>query len=347
MKRFGIALALLLVSIVPALAQKTTVVPGSAAFMSLPVSSANGGTGQSNASAVSGDVVDFTTGGVMQDSSTLLSSLAPLNSPSFTTPTLGVAIGTSLALGGCTISTNAFCTTGTASINGTLSMSGGNAITGGGNIQSNNAAGYQLSSGAATCTAPTLVPDKGTTTTGVGGAGTTLCFDEGGTDEMDFASTTGATWTIPSGAHVTFADATIKLSGLSAAAGANVVCSGTGGLLTTEPLATTCSGSNGDWKDHVKAIDPGQALIILTRLRPVSFQYKPKYKAQMGFGTHYGLIAQDVDKVAPWLVARDAKGDIQGVKYAELPAWIIAALQEQHQEILLLSKRIARLEQHK
>jgi endosialidase-like protein len=39
-------------------------------------------------------------------------SLAPLDSPSFTTPTLGVAASTSLALGGCTIGSNALCVTG-------------------------------------------------------------------------------------------------------------------------------------------------------------------------------------------------------------------------------------------
>jgi hypothetical protein len=40
-------------------------------------------------------------------------SLAPLVSPSFTTPALGVATGTSLALNGCTIGTLTFCETGT------------------------------------------------------------------------------------------------------------------------------------------------------------------------------------------------------------------------------------------
>jgi hypothetical protein len=43
-------------------------------------------------------------------------AIAPLASPSFTTPALDVATGTSLALGGCTIGTNAFCVTGTIAI---------------------------------------------------------------------------------------------------------------------------------------------------------------------------------------------------------------------------------------
>ncbi len=60
-------------------------------------------------------------------------------SPSFTTPTLGVAIGTSLALGGCTISTNALCATGTANISGATTIGG--ALTYGGVTLSNAVAG--------------------------------------------------------------------------------------------------------------------------------------------------------------------------------------------------------------
>lgn len=43
-------------------------------------------------------------------------------SPSLTTPTLGVAIGTSLALGGCTIGTDALCTTGSQTFGGATSV---------------------------------------------------------------------------------------------------------------------------------------------------------------------------------------------------------------------------------
>lgn len=41
-------------------------------------------------------------------------------SPSFTTPTLGVAIGTSLALGGCTIGADTFCATGSGTFSGNI-----------------------------------------------------------------------------------------------------------------------------------------------------------------------------------------------------------------------------------
>lgn len=61
-------------------------------------------------------------GGVPSISSTLPSGIAATNmsltTPTMTGPVLGVATGTSLALGGCTIGTNALCATGTSNISG-------------------------------------------------------------------------------------------------------------------------------------------------------------------------------------------------------------------------------------
>lgn len=52
-------------------------------------------------------------------------SVALTTSPSFTTPTLGAAVGSSLALGGATLGSNAFAVTGTASISSTLTLGNG------------------------------------------------------------------------------------------------------------------------------------------------------------------------------------------------------------------------------
>lgn len=50
-------------------------------------------------------------------------SLAPLDGPSFTTPALGVATATSLAIGGATIGSNALAVTGTGAFSGALTIS--------------------------------------------------------------------------------------------------------------------------------------------------------------------------------------------------------------------------------
>jgi len=47
---------------------------------------------------------------------------------------------------------------------------------------------------------------------------------------------------------------------------------------------------------------------VLLALHPVAFQYKPELDPQ-GL-PQYGLIAEEVDKVAPGLVARDDKNQI-------------------------------------
>jgi hypothetical protein len=67
----------------------------------------------------------------------------------------------------------------------------------------------------------------------------------------------------------------------------------------------------------------------LEQLRPVTFHLKtdPNGVAQ------YGLIAEEVDKVYPELVIRDADGKIQGVRYEELAPMLLNELQKQAAEI--------------
>jgi hypothetical protein len=87
---------------------------------------ANGGTGVNN----SGKTI--TLGGNLTTSGAFASTFTMTNTTSVTFPTsgtlatvggnLGVFSGTSLALGGCTISTNVFCITGPASLGGIVSI---------------------------------------------------------------------------------------------------------------------------------------------------------------------------------------------------------------------------------
>ena len=113
-----------------------------------------------------------------------------------TTPVLGVATGTSLALGGCTIGSDAICWTGTATGSGRLTaasfvptsstvpsdgiyLSAANTLAfavsstrafsiSGSGLNANSSSGALVSSGAASSTVPTLVPNRGATTTGWG-----------------------------------------------------------------------------------------------------------------------------------------------------------------------------------
>jgi len=74
----------------------------------------------------------------------------------------------------------------------------------------------------------------------------------------------------------------------------------------------------------------------IQQLRPVSFRYKqlPRESVQ------YGLIAEEVAKVYPELVTRNAKGQIEGVRYDELTPLLLVALQQQQREMTVMKATI-------
>src|SRR5262249_36390225 len=77
----------------------------------------------------------------------------------------------------------------------------------------------------------------------------------------------------------------------------------------------------------------------LFQLRPVSFRYKQDTTAQK----HYGLIAEEVDKVYPELVVRDRDGAIETVQYHELIPLLLNEVQHQHQELGAQARQLAEL----
>jgi hypothetical protein len=63
----------------------------------------------------------------------------------------------------------------------------------------------------------------------------------------------------------------------------------------------------------------------LQQLRPVSFHLKSDPNGEV----QYGLIAEEVAKVYPELVIRDAAGTVQGVRYDELAPMLLNEVQKQ------------------
>jgi hypothetical protein len=78
------------------------------------------------------------------------------------------------------------------------------------------------------------------------------------------------------------------------------------------------------------------------QLRPVTFHYKPEY-AKGGSPLQYGLIAEEVEKIFPELVQYD-NGQVNGVKYHELPIMLLNEVQKQRATINDLLARLALLE---
>jgi hypothetical protein len=76
--------------------------------------------------------------------------------------------------------------------------------------------------------------------------------------------------------------------------------------------------------------DMGDQSDVLMSLRPVSFRYKPEYDAEGG--QQYGLIAEEVEKIAPQLVAYDDQGRPWTVRYNLVNAMLLNELQKQRRE---------------
>ena len=79
-------------------------------------------------------------------------------------------------------------------------------------------------------------------------------------------------------------------------------------------------------------------------MRPVNFFYKPEYDD----GSHllqYGLIAEEVAKVYPEMVAYDHDGQILTVKYQLLAPMLLNEIQKQHREIEFENRRAQQQEE--
>ena len=70
---------------------------------------------------------------------------------------------------------------------------------------------------------------------------------------------------------------------------------------------------------------------VLLSLRPVTFRYKPELDKQ-GI-PQFGLVAEEVEKVDPELVARDDKNQIYTVRYAAVNAMLLNEFLKQHRAV--------------
>jgi Chaperone of endosialidase len=116
------------------------------------------------------------------------------------------------------------------------------------------------------------------------------------------------------------------ISGATASSGAEVYVTSSGQLGTVL--------SSGRFKEQIT--DMGDTSSKLLQLRPVSFFYKPEYDD----GSHllqYGLIAEEVAKVYPEMVAYDHDGKVLTVKYHLLTPMLLNEAQKQHAEVQKLS----------
>src|SRR5207253_5697951 len=86
-----------------------------------------------------------------------------------------------------------------------------------------------------------------------------------------------------------------------------------------------CNSSSLRYKNNVATFFGG--MNIISRLRPISFNWKQDGVKDIGFG------AEEVEKVAPLFTFRNDKGEIEGVRYDRLGVVFVNAFKEQQTEI--------------
>jgi uncharacterized coiled-coil protein SlyX len=105
--------------------------------------------------------------------------------------------------------------------------------------------------------------------------------------------------------------------------------------------------SSGRFKDAIKPMDKTSEAVLA--LRPVTFFYKKEIDPKRT--TQFGLVAEDVAKVDPDLVTRDAKGELYTVRYEAVNAMLLneflkshRKMEEQEATITQLKSTVARQE---
>jgi hypothetical protein len=111
------------------------------------------------------------------------------------------------------------------------------------------------------------------------------------------------------------------ISGVTVSGGSAVYVNGTGQLGTAT--------SSERFKQDIQAM--GEASDVVLSLRPVAFRYRPEIDPE-GI-PQFGLVAEEVEKVAPELVLHDAQGLAQSVRYEQVNAMLLNEFLKQHHKV--------------
>ena len=111
------------------------------------------------------------------------------------------------------------------------------------------------------------------------------------------------------------------ISGVTVAGGVGVI------IDTNGHLGTVVSSER--FKDSIQPMDKASEAIL--SLRPVTFRYKPELDPE---GVpQFGLVAEEVKKVDPDLVARDERGKPYTVRYDAVNAMLLNEFLKEHREV--------------
>ena len=95
--------------------------------------------------------------------------------------------------------------------------------------------------------------------------------------------------------------------------------------------------SSARFKDAIKPMDKASEAILA--LKPVTFRYKKDIDPDAV--PQFGLVAEDVEKVNPNLVVRDAEGKAYTVRYDAVNAMLLNEFLKEHQKVQRLEAALA------
>jgi Chaperone of endosialidase len=121
------------------------------------------------------------------------------------------------------------------------------------------------------------------------------------------------------------------ISGITVAGGVGVIIDTNGHLGTIQ--------SSERFKESIKPMDKASEAILA--LQPVTFHYK--HDLDPDGIPQFGLIAEQVEKVNPELVARDTDGKINTVRYEAVNAMLLNEFLKEHRTVQDLKKEVAAL----
>src|SRR5437660_9913452 len=119
------------------------------------------------------------------------------------------------------------------------------------------------------------------------------------------------------------------ISGVTVAGGVGVI------IDTNGHLGTVVSSER--FKDEVKPMDKASEVILA--LKPVTFRYK--HELDPAGIPQFGLVAEEVEKVNPDLVARDADGEVYTVRYEAVNAMLLNEFLKEHRKVEALQATVA------
>jgi trimeric autotransporter adhesin len=123
------------------------------------------------------------------------------------------------------------------------------------------------------------------------------------------------------------------ISGQNASGGDAVFVTNTG------KLGTVNVPSSARFKDEIKPMDKASEVILA--LKPVTFHYKKEIDPN-GL-RQFGLVAEEVEKIAPDLVRRDRDGKLQTVRYDAVNAMLLNEFLREHQKVEKLEATVSSL----